>query len=1181
VASVSCSACGVENPSGAKFCMACGEGIERSCPGCGAPAQSDARFCTECGTAIADASETGTPAAPGASELAEERRQATILFADLSGYTAVSEQLDPEEIKALVDRALDRLSREVVAHGGHVDKYIGDNVMAVFGAPVAYEDDPERAVRAGLAMQDAMEEINAEISSRPATRGVAFTLRVGVNSGEVLAGHSGGQYTVIGDAVNVAARLQVAAEPGSVTVGPATRRLTATAIEYRDLEPLILKGKVAPIPASEAVRSIALDPGSHPSRPGAELIGRDEELALLVSLFDRVVRESRPHLVTVYGQAGVGKSRLLGEVDAALCGTDDHAETLVGHSPAYGTATAYAALAEIVRNRFEISRTDGPDSILEKLTAGITGLVPAEEGTDATRIASQVARLLGVEGAGENAEGTDVRDRIFAAVRLLLELMSARGPLVIAVEDIHWADEGMLDLIEHLAGWAQGPLLIVCLARDELLERRPSWGAGRRNATTISLDPLSEDEVAELVMALLAGSEEGAARAEEVALRSGGNPLFAEEMVNSLREGTGGDEAELPESVHAVIAARLDGLPSGERSLLQVAAVVGQVFWQRALGELAGESEVEELLAELVRKDLVAPSRASSVAGDREFSFKHALVRDVAYSTLPRALRARQHQRVAEMIEQRVGPSHDGVAAVLAEHRGRAAELSEGSVGGDALLDIRARAARAFAEAGDVAGSLHSNAEAVLHYERALQVESNLDESWRASVLESLGDVAFRSGRVDDAMAAWTEAMAMHDELGDPARTAELRRKVGLGHWQKGDRDLSIVNFQRGIDLLKGGEPSRELVELYEDAALLYLETGDNMLAIYAAEKAQMLSEALGPSSTAARASLTFGRVFGRIGDVGRARESLERSVDLARHVSTAEAIRALIVLGRHLEVVEAGYSEAETVCREALGLADEIGDVPAQIELHAALGHLATYPARWDGVEEHTAAAARLAEREGLSGQLCLPLVLQGILAWRVAEWERSEERLRHAYEIASSAGRSETAFSALLWLGACHRDRGDFAGACDVLAQAASICEKAALVGQLVEASAARAVALGLDNRKAEARETAAGVEEQVGRLPPHPITEASAAEANGVAGDDGAAAEHLREAAEGWERAGRPLDAIRAYLLLAAALGSDDGEAAGDTLRLAATEADRVGVPHLAAAARSQLARTRTSS
>ena len=421
MASGSCSTCGVDNPPGAKFCMACGAALERACPNCGAATQPDAAFCIECGAALTDApGGPATTAAAATPEPAEERRQATILFADLSGYTAVSEQFDPEEIKALVDRALDRLSREVVEHGGRVDKYIGDNVMAVFGAPVAYEDDPERAVRTGLAMQAAMEEINAEISSHPAMHDVAFTLRVGVNSGAVLAGHSGGQYTVIGDAVNVAARLQEAAEPGSVTVGPATRRLTSAAIEYRELEPLALKGKIEAIPASEAMRIIAGEPGIDPRRPGTELIGRDEELALLVSLFDRVVREARPHLVTVYGQAGVGKSRLLSELDAALRGRDDHAETLVGHSPAYGTATAYAALAEIVRDRFAITRTEDPSSILGKLTAGIAELAPGEDGArgHAHRLAGCAAarrRRAGRERRGHGSSRSDLRRRAAAA----------------------------------------------------------------------------------------------------------------------------------------------------------------------------------------------------------------------------------------------------------------------------------------------------------------------------------------------------------------------------------------------------------------------------------------------------------------------------------------------------------------------------------------------------------------------------------------------------------------------------------------------------------------------------------------------------------------------------------------------------------------------------------------------
>ena len=490
-----------------------------------------------------------------------------MLFADLSGYTAIAEQLDPEDTKALVDGALRRLSREVTDRGGHVDKYIGDNVMAVFGAPVAHEDDPERAVRAGLAMQAAMSEINAEIGGRAATSGVELALRVGINSGEVLAGRMGDQYMVIGDTVNVAARLQAASGIGAVTVGAATRRLTAAAIEYRDLEPLDLKGKSQPIPAWEAL-GIADPAARSRSRPtAAPLVGRQEELSLLLSLFERAVKESRPYLVTVFGQAGVGKSRLLTELATALAERADPAETLVGHSPAYGTATTYSALGEILRERFGISRAEPPQVGVAKLVAGIEDVAGQAEGVDATRTAAQIARMLGIDDRGEARDDVDpeqVRDRIFAAVRLVLELLSERAPLVLAIEDIHWADESMLDLIEHLAGWGRGPVLIVCLARDELLERRPSWGGGRRNATTISLDALSGEEAQDLVRSLFAGQEGGAELAQQVAERSGGNPLFAEEMVNRLREEEDVVAARAPRRGAHGHPDAADGRPGGD-----------------------------------------------------------------------------------------------------------------------------------------------------------------------------------------------------------------------------------------------------------------------------------------------------------------------------------------------------------------------------------------------------------------------------------------------------------------------------------------------------------------------------------------------------------------------------------------------------------------------------------------
>ena len=334
----------------------------------------------------------GTPA------LSEERRKATVLFADLSGYTAIAERLDPEDTKALVDDALGRLSREVVEHGGHVDKYIGDNVMAVFGAPVAHEDDPERAVRAGLAMQAAMGEINAEIGARASSRDVELALRVGINTGEVLAGRSGDQYTVIGDTVNVAARLQAAGTAALSPSAPSTRRLTAAAIEYRDLEPLALKGKTEPMPAWEAVAH-----STPPSRPrtrpaAAPLIGRDEELALLLSLFERAGREARPHLVTVFGEAGVGKSRLLTS-SLRRRGAGGPRRRLVGRSPAYGTPPPTPRSAEIIRDRFAISREEPPDAA-SRSSAPASGSWPRESRrSDTARIATQIARLLGIDVA--------------------------------------------------------------------------------------------------------------------------------------------------------------------------------------------------------------------------------------------------------------------------------------------------------------------------------------------------------------------------------------------------------------------------------------------------------------------------------------------------------------------------------------------------------------------------------------------------------------------------------------------------------------------------------------------------------------------------------------------------------------------------------------------------------------
>jgi class 3 adenylate cyclase len=1130
---MNCAACGTENPANARFCMSCGAGLSAKCPSCGAENPPGAKFCIECGNALTGAPASATPP-PTAEQLPEERRKATIIFADLSGYTAVSERLDPERIKSMVDRALRRLGDEIERYGGTIDKYIGDNVMGVFGAPVSHEDDPERAVRAGLAMQAAMDEVNARIA---ADVGAEFKLRVGINSGEVLAGRVGDGYTVIGDPVNVAARLQASAEPGTVIVGEVTHRLTRAAIEYVELEPLTLKGKAEPVPAWEAVRAVVRGRAARASHDSTPLVGRADETDLLVSLFERVTSESRPHLVTVIGQAGVGKSRLLREFTHIVGDRRPPPAIRLGSCPAYGAGLAYWALAEIVRGTFEIADTDDGETAWRKLHSGIEELIAGSETEEpAERLAAALGRPLGIDpqngaslDSGEFDDPQQMRERLFSAVRTVVEAGSARQPLVFAVEDIHWADEGMLDLIEHLARWARGPALMVCMARDELLDRRPGWGGGRLNATTLTLEPLAREQSQALVAALL-GETAGAELAEQVAARSGGNPLFAEEMVNRIVEEGASDAEALPETVHSVLAARLDSLSRAERRVLQAASVVGQTFWEGSVDE-GDNADLRGTLESLRGKDLVVPTAGSRLAGEREYAFKHVLIRDVAYSTLPKAVRARRHAEVGDFISARAADRSEGVVAMVAEHYSRAAALGE-----DADLEpgeleaIDTRALAALEAAGDAAAKLYSNSEAQGHYETALTLERRLDPATSARISEKLGDAALLLGRVDRAVRAWEQCMEYHRGEEDLVRVGDLHRKIGAALWQKGDREGSIEHYQRGIDLLKDGQPCLELVRLYEEAASLYMHTGDNMLAIYASEKALRLAERLGEAAAASRAHGIFGRVFGRIGDSERARENLERSVELGRVCDPAEAVRALGALGYHLEISEADYDGAGEAYGEALAIALRTGDLPSQVELHAALAQLAVYRGEWGAAESATDASRALAEREGLTGKLCFPDSMRGLILWHEGELDEAVELLERAVETAEQVGRSEVAFGALHGLAAALHDRGDYADADQALARALDLCERAGLIAQSVEATAARAVNLavwGKDETAREVAEEASGLAERLR----YPVGTAASLEARGAAQGDAAL---LAEARSAWEGLGRPVDAERCEIL-----------------------------------------------
>ena len=1098
-----------------------------------------------------------------------------MLFADLSGYTAVSERMDPERVKALVDGALKRLAEEVERFGGTVDKFIGDNVMALFGAPVAHEDDAERAVRAGLGMQHAMGEINEQLAE---THGVTLALRVGVNSGEVVAGAMGDGYTVVGDTVNVAARLQGAAERGSVTVGERTMRASARAIAYRELPPLQLKGKDEPVPAWEATAVAAARPGRPGRATRSPLVGRTHELGLLESLAERVARERRPHLVTVVGEAGVGKSRLLTELERRVGGRPDAPAFRTGRCPAYGSAVVYWALGEVLREEFEIDDSDSAEIAWRKLADGVEARLGDAAGADeATRQAATLARLLGIGSsqAPELAADDDpqrMRDSFFAAVRAVVEATAESRPLVVAFEDIHWADDGMLDLIEHLAQWVRAPLLLLCLTRDELLERRPGWGSAPRNATSLGLEPLTGDEIVELVSRLLSASD-GDAAVSLVAERSEGNPLFAEEMVQRLAEG--GADGELPDTVQGVLAARLDSLPAFERRLVQHASVSGRTFWPGSLASIAQEegADLAAALRSLQDKELVVPSRGGGgISGEREFAFKHVLIRDVAYGMLPKATRAQRHFEVARYVEERAGDRSDEVVALLAEHYGSAASLAE-----ESRLDrpVRERfGAKAFElleAAGDAAARLYSNAEAFDHYAAASALEG-VDGLSGARVREKQGDVALLLGRVDAAVAAFEECLEFQRREEDLPRLGDLNRKLAAALWQKGALKPAIERYQSGIAVLKDGPPTRELVRLYEEAATLYMHTGDNMLAIYAAEKALRLAERLDEAAAASRAHEVFGRVFGRTGDSAKARENLERSVELARSSGPNDTIRALIALGSHLDMSEADYAGAAAAYSEARELADRVGDLTAAAELDSALALLAAYRADWDEVGAFARASLDLAEREGLVRNTAYPYALQGLLAWRVGDFLRAEDTYRRALTIAEETGWSEVAYWALYGLALALRDAGDAAGALTALAQALDVCERAGLVAQSIQATATRAVTLALAGKRDQARALAEEASRLAERLP-YPVGRAAALEATGVCADGvDAAIAALEESRGMWSTLGRPLDAAWCDVLTGLACGEERPDVAREALARAAAVFDALGVAHLAERARS---------
>ena len=590
-----------------------------ACPQCGEKNPERARFCSSCGVALTEPAPTG----------AEERKVVSVLFVDLVGFTARSDRADPEDVRATLRPYHARLKQEIEHFGGTVEKFIGDAVMAVFGAPVAHEDDAERAVRAALKILEAIEDLNA-------TEGIELAVRAGVATGEAVvsldARPEKGEGIVTGDVVNTGARLQQSAPVGSVVVGETTFRATRDVILYEELEAVVVKGKTEPLPIWRATRPRGRFGVDVERRADAQFVGREHELAMLKDAYARAMRESSLQLVTMTGEPGVGKTRLIAEFQKFV---DDEPELVLwrqGRCLPYGEGITFWALGELVKAHVGILESDTPDEAGRKLASSIQGLIDEEAERD--WFGQRLAPLIGAQSS-EHSVG---REESFTAWQRFLEAVAAQRPLVLVIEDLHWADAALVEFLDHLVDWASGvPLILVIAARPELYERHSGWGGGKRNSVTISLGPLTNDETARLVLSLVGRAVLPAETQTALLERAGGNPLYAEEFVRMLAErGMPNKDTPLPETVQALIAARLDTLTPARKSLLQDAAVVGKVFWTGAVATIGGieERDVKEGMRELVRKELVRPARMSSVEGQDELAFWHVLVRDVAYQQI-------------------------------------------------------------------------------------------------------------------------------------------------------------------------------------------------------------------------------------------------------------------------------------------------------------------------------------------------------------------------------------------------------------------------------------------------------------------------------------------------------------------------------------------------------------------
>jgi predicted ATPase/class 3 adenylate cyclase len=964
--SVTCPSCGTANEGDRKFCGECGSPLAQSCPSCGTPNPPTVKFCGECGTALTSAS--ATPAAEPREAPAAERRLVSVLFADLVGFTAASEARDAEDTRELLSRYFDTCRRLIELYGGTVEKFIGDAVMAVWGTPVATEDDAERAVRAALDLVAAVTALGDEVGV-PELRA-----RAGVLTGEaaVTLGAEG-QGMVAGDLVNTASRIQSIAEPGAVLVGEATRRATDQTIVYSDAGSHELKGKVGLVPLWQALRVVSGSRGALKSTGlEAPFVGRDRELRRIKDLFHTCADERRPQLISITGIAGIGKSRLAWEFYKYFDGIAQITYWHRGRCLSYGEGVTYWALADMVRMRARIAEDEEAASALAKLAEVVE--VHVSDAGEREFVEPRLRHLVGLE------EGRYEREDLFAAWRLFFERLSDVYPSVLVFEDMQWADESLLDFIEYLLEWSRScPLFVVTLARPELLERRPAWGAATRNFTSLFLEPLSERAMEELLAGLVPGLPE--TLRQQILERAEGIPLYAVETVRMLldrgalvqedavyRPTRTIEALEVPETLHALIAARLDGLTSDERRVLQDGAVLGKTFTKQALAALAGfdELQLDAVLATLVRKEVLGVQADPRSPEHGQYGFLQDLLRRVAYETLAKADRKAKHLAAAAFLESTA--SEHELVEVVASHYLDALDAAPDA--GDAG-EIRAKAQVMLMRAGERAESLAAAAEARRYFEQAGELTD--DAAAKAALLGRAGDMAARAADPDAAHRFLQEAIDIYEELGDSHAAARVSTRLARLERFTGRLDEGLARMERAFDVISSDEPDEDLALLAARLSLAYWAAGDLERANERAELALDISEAYGyrealAIALQAKAAVAFSR--------GHSEEAMgltKHRLTLAlEHDFTDQATNAYFILS-DAAFHRDRYVDALAYQDEALALVRKVGDRPGEWSVLAERTYALFMAGRWDEALE---IAEELREEQVRSGGMFLSLL-------------------------------------------------------------------------------------------------------------------------------------------------------------------------------------------------------------